>query len=213
MSSINLSIAGLFETVFGYKTSAFEPNFAQVVDINDNNGGDGLARKEYGNIGSSRFYAKDAATGREYYLPVTIEYATGTPEAGDLAVTSIALPNPIIRVSCRKTIIKTGLTERRGTVKELVNVDDYVIHIKGFILSKYDEYPETVVARLRELFEVQASVAIRNPITDIFLLPRGGNDRVVIETLDFPEVVGVRNVRPYEMTLVSDEDFSLLEIE
>ena len=214
MAEISFSLGDLFERTFGYKTQAFEPEFAQVQ-------GNTLPyRTEQGSLGSP-YYSTDAL-GREYYMPVTFKYpdtsqptaqnnVAGNTQAG---LKTWELPYPVISVSSRKTIIETPLTERRGTVKELINIQDYEITIKGFIISKANEFPENDVAILRNVYEQNSALSLQCPLTDIFLLrpDRSGSDQVVITELKLDGVSGIKNVRPYELRLVSDTPFNLTAI-
>lgn len=207
MAELSLSLVELFEKAFKYKTRAFDPEFKDVI-------GDSEAssdRKEYSEIGSP-YYAVDSFN-REYFMPVTLTYPASNETQSD-AMQSWDLPHPIISISSKKNIIETQLVERRGTVKELINVEDYEISIKGFIIAQTHEFPEKEVARLRKLFEFNIPLSIRCPITDIFLLrpDRNGSDQVVIKGLKFPAVKGIKNVRPYELLLVSDAPFNLVSI-
>ncbi len=223
MGEISFDLAGIFETTFGYRTEAFNPKFNPVIGF----GGVGsLARTEFGAFGSE-YYADDVL-GKEYYMPVKITYSDGgvtipglsesvnsgssNPTANRLK--SWNLPYPIISISSRKTIVETPLTERRGTVKELINIQDYEITIKGFIVAAANEFPESEVITLRSVYEQNQALSIQSPLTDIFLLrpDRNGSDQVVIRELTFPPVTGVKNVRPYELKMVSDEPFNVIII-
>ena len=214
MSEISFSLADLFERTFGYKTRAFDPDFKKVI------GSSSLspARKENGAQGSP-YYSADAL-GNEYYMPVTISYTDSseqsTLDTGDRlgSVSKWELPYPVISVTSKKTIVETLLTERRGTVKELINVQDYEIVIKGFLIGSSNDFPEAEVTKLRTIYEQNAALSIQCPLTDIFLLrpDRSGSDQVVIRELSFPAITGIKNVRPYQLRMVSDEPFNLLAI-
>lgn len=182
-----MSLSDLFEQAFGYRTTAFN-----AIPI----------RTEAG-VHGAPYYATDAH-GKEYFLPVTLTSPGRT----------IELPYPVISITSRKTIIETPLTERRGTVKELINIQDYEINIKGFIISDTNDFPETAITLLRDLYEQNTAVSITNPITDIFLLrtDRKGSDQVVIKEIRLPPITGIKNIRPYELVLVSDEPFNLIDI-
>src|ERR1017187_6557454 len=117
MAELYFSLADLFEKTFGYKTQAFDPEFAPVQ------GDKATLRSEQGAQGSP-YYAKDSL-GTEYYMPVTLTYPDVTPLAtpgmpfaeGDNSFTKLKkwnLPYPVISIPSRKTIIETPLTERRG---------------------------------------------------------------------------------------------------
>ena len=229
MAEISFSIADLFEKTFGYKTRAFDPNF---IPIKGNGGVESLTRTEFGVHGSE--YYTDDALGREYFMPVKITFADKTGKGNDTKLADITggssgiisgggigvlkdwnLPYPVISITSRKTIIETPLTERRGTVKELINIQDYEIIIKGFIISTSNEFPENDVTTLRTIYEQNTPVSIQCPLTDIFLLrpDRSGSDLVVIRELKFPVITGVKNIRPYELRMVSDEPFNLIKID
>ena len=221
MAEITFSLADLFEQTFGYKTQAFDPKFNTVVGENSLSPG----RKENGAQGSP-YYSSDAL-GREYHMPVTITYqdasqsnglitgAGGSSDQGSTGgLSKWDLPYPIISITSRKTIVETPLTGRRGTVKELINIQDYEITVKGFIIGNTNEFPETEVTTLRTIYEQNVALSIQCPLTDIFLLrpDRSGSDQVVIRELSFPAISGIKNVRPYQLRMVSDEPFNLVTI-
>ena len=158
----------------------------------------------------SPYYATDGAS-REYFMPVTLSYYD---QSGGGQLVEWALPYPVIAVSSKKTIVETPLTERRGTVKEYINVQDYEIVVKGFIINEGNEFPEQKVTMLRRIYEQQAPVSVKCPLTDIFLLrpDRSGSDQVVLSELKLPGVTGVKNVWPYELHMISDAPFNLLAI-
>jgi len=205
MAETTFDLAALFEQTFGYRTTAFSPQFTPPA-------GYGAQRVEVSTTGSP-YYAQDELSG-EYFMPVSLVYSQST--AGSTAGTSETwdLPYPVISISARKTIIETVLTERSGTVKELVNLQGYDIVIKGFIIDAGGNFPESKVTRLRSIYEQSTAISIKCPLTDIFLLrpDRSGSDKVVIRELKLPMVVGMKNVRPYEIHLSSDEPFSLIAI-
>jgi hypothetical protein len=125
------------------------------------------------------------------------------------------LPNPVVSIESKKYIIDTALTERRGTVKEMINTSDYEITIRGLIIGSTHDFPEDQIAMLRDAYEQNKPVSIASAVTDIFLLrpDRSGSDKVVIAEMRMPVIPGVKNVRPYELKLISDETFNLISIE
>jgi len=147
------------------------------------------------------FYQKDGLVhtgllGVEYFMPVKLN--------------NWQLPNePVISISGKKTIVETPLAgnSRRGTVKELINTEDYEIKIKGVIINEKDDaYPLDEVAKLVKLFELNKSILIVNMLTDRLEITQ-----VVIRSLDLPEMVGVQNAQSYVLSCVSDEDFILVK--
>lgn len=194
MAEISLSIAELFGRAFGYVPNNFEKDMEVYWAAPDRAR---PARLETNERGTSPYYDTDEQ-GREYYMPVTLG--------------GVKLSYPVLSYSSTKKIIETELTERRGSAKQLVNIGDWDIMIKGIIINKDNEYPEQQVRELMELHERKESLVIGSVITDLLLIRGDSQDRVVIKRLSFPEVRGVRNARAYEMELVSDQEFDLYEI-
>ena len=139
----------------------------------------------------SPFWSQDLE-GRWYYMPVRL---------GD-----VNLHNPVMRIVSRKTIIETHMTERVGSVKEIINRQDYAIFIKGMIKRSDDTYPEEEVRLLNELYKRDEAIEIDSALTCVLL--EGQDEMAVIKHLDFPYTRG-ENMILYEMELVTDIDFDL----
>lgn len=150
----------------------------------------------------SEFWKQDS-DGRWYFMPVVLG---GVP-----------LWNPIMRVTGRKTVVETPLTERPGSVKEIISLDDYVINIrglikrsvvdsKGVIKSGDEQWPEEEVRQLKALYERNEAVDIESVMTNILL--NGRDESVVITNLTFPEKRG-QSVVAYELEMVTDTSFDL----
>lgn len=147
-----------------------------------------LVASKYG----SSTYRRADAVGRNYFMPV---------ELGGMQ-----LSYPVIRISGSKNIVETQLTERKGSVIEIINQDSYKIYIRGFMINHQGHFPEEDVYNLQQLFELNKSIPIKSVLTDLFLT---SDDRVVIKDFNLPEVQGVENVKPYELELISDSVFEL----
>lgn len=130
------------------------------------------------------------------------------------------IPYCVVKISGQKTIIKTPLSNRTGSVKEQYNIDDYKISLKGFLIGSLRDsmqaqgFPEDLINGLKMLYEAKIAVSIENALTNIFLtrsdLDPLEQKRVVITSIDFPEVQGGRkNVRPFVMEMESDTVFTL----
>lgn len=150
---------------------------------------------------------KEKVNGVDIWFPVRFY------NAGD-NIPIAYLPYSVVRITGKKNIVKTPVMYRKGTVKEQYNIEDYSISIKGFLIGENGQFPEADIDSLKDLFELKRSVQIDNAITNIFLndpgLSRYEQQRVVIESLDFPEVEGGRiNVKPFTMQLESDFVFTL----
>jgi len=178
----SFNLEDLFDKEFGYVPIPF--GFTSVN------------RNQYTRLGSP-YTAKDLF-GRQYYLPITLG--------------GIALPYPVMKITCKKTIVETSLVNRTGTVKELISIQDYQIEINGLMISKNNFFPDQVVMQLRDLYKQNSSLIISSTLTDILLCQPeiGGSDHVVITELDFLEPKGM-NVRPYKMLLNSDAPFELIK--
>lgn len=137
----------------------------------------------------------------------------GTPLAMPVKINGIQLPNePLVTITGSKKIVRTSLTganregtvQRRGSVKELINVDDYQIKIVGRIVNENDpdRYPEEILAKIRTIYEARRALVIESKLTQIFNI-----SRIAISKLSLPGEAGMLNSQRYEITGFSDEDF------
>lgn len=131
--------------------------------------------------------------GRPYFMPVKLG--------------EVNLPNPVIKITSKKTIVETAMVNRVGTVKELISLEDYRINIKGIIITEDNSYPEDDIRTIHELYKQNTSFPIISALTNIFLTD---DNKVVITDITWPEVSGTQNVKTYEMNLVSDHPFDLI---
>jgi len=216
---INLSLSQLFENAFGYKSPAFDPEFAAVT-------GDVIGkRKETGKFGSA-YYANDAV-GREYFMPVAIDVGTAmikgtsTTYAEALGANGLngpqdgtwRLPYPVLSAEIVVKVVDTELTEQYGMVSELINVSGYKITVRGFVINQTaNEFPEDDCDTLNRLVGLKTRFAIYNPLTDLLLVPNNGQRMVTIRKFNFVERGGTKHVKPYVMELMSDVAFNLNDI-
>lgn len=118
------------------------------------------------------------------------------------------LPNePIVSLGLTKTIVKTATvgTKRKGTVKEYVNTEDWVISIKGVCVNPDDleSYPTEQVQVLNELFDINDSLDIvDNKFFELF-----GIRRLVLEDFKLDEMIGEQGAQRYYFSAISDQDF------
>lgn len=139
------------------------------------------------------YYATDAL-GREFFLPIRLD--------------GYLVPFAVMSVNCKKTIVKTPMPERGGSVKELISLDDYVFNIKGLIINEVNEYPEADIIAIHDIFKKNASVSLRSVLSDIFL--NGDFDHnVTIKELKWPANAAVEHAKPFEMECESDMIFTL----
>lgn len=138
-------------------------------------------------------FNKVGAYGQEIWGAITLKTQSGL---------SIEIEACTVAVNLSKTIIKTSVSERQGTVKECFHNDDYKFSIKGFLIDKNRSFPEDQINTLKAIFESTEPVSLLGGYPEIFL---EGSTRVAIETLNFPEVQGKAPwIRPFQMTCESD---------
>ena len=139
-----------------------------------------LAKKDYGT---------SDILGRPIFQPVKIK--------------SRNLPNAVITISTQKKIISTPVTGKSGSIKELVNSEDYKITIKGVIVNQINEYPTDEVEKLHDLFLKEEALEIENEICELLDITN-----VVIVSFSLPNT-GKTNVAAYQFSLLSDDDYTL----
>lgn len=151
---------------------------------------------------------KDRITpGTGIVLADRLRFDYGTDEG----VASYGLPHEsVAEYSQAKNIVKTLLQGRDGTIKEYINLDDWVISIRGFIIN-YDslDYPLDQIINMSNFFQLNTRLKVGSD-----WMSRLGIKYVITEALKFPVVDGLANAQPYELELVSDNPFEieLLEI-
>lgn len=131
----------------------------------------------------------------------------GTPLFMPCKLGDYMLPNePIITINGQNTIIKTILTGIKGSVKELINSDDYVIKIQGIIINEdSDDYPEDEVRKLRKVLESKDVVDISNRLLTLFDI-----QQVAIESFVLTGIEGNQNCQAYEIACISDWPVDLI---
>jgi len=123
----------------------------------------------------------------------------------------VQLPNePILTINIKKKVVETPLwgSKRRGTVKEIISTEDYMISIKGVAVNYNDSvnYPSDEVDQLNELFLRNEALEIISPLTQLL-----GIDYIVLKSFALPEMIGVQHAQAYQFSAVSDEEFILDE--
>ncbi len=167
------------------------PNYRDAGDFNIN-----TWNKDVVTIVNDPLYAKNA-NGKDVFLPIWL-WEDGEKD-------KYLLPNTVMSMSCKKNIITTPLINHDGTVKEQISIDDWVINVRGVIVSSSNSYPHEEVQKLK-FWEKSVSLNIKNAKTGLFV---GNVEKIIIESLSLPEVRGFENTQPYEMKLVSDKTFDL----
>lgn len=136
--------------------------------------------------------------GHKYFMTLKVSYK------GE----QFLFPNePIISIGMSKTIIKTATVgkKKKRSVKEYITTDDEVITIKGVCIDLNDpeKYPADQVKLINNLFEINDSVDIEdNAFFELF-----GIRKIVLETLDWDEMIGESGMQKYTIRALGDDDF------
>lgn len=131
-----------------------------------------------------------------YFMPVTISHGTKKWEMGDA----------IVSISGKKTIVETSVVGRKGTVKELVSIDDYEIKLTAILTNNNGDYPEQEMHELVNLWEINESVKLSCALTDYFLKE---DDSVVITSIEPESHEAMEDMQVVSITMVSDSPFEL----
>jgi len=151
--------------------------------------------QEFTNKGT-RLYKQDHL-GRWYFMPVTL-ISDGK---------EYEIPEAVLSITGKKTIIETPMVGRKGSVKELINIDDYKVSIAGYVQSTDGSYPEDAIIKIRELFNINQSVELVSALTDLIF---DDEDKVVITDIAFPSTPGVEDGQIIKIECITDKPFELI---
>lgn len=110
----------------------------------------------------------------------------------------------LITVQMSKTIIKTPIQGRDGTVKEYISDGDYHINIKGVFTESNGVYPEEEVKTLKEICQAKSSIAVVSAWLQQFDITD-----IVIDNYSFPQKEGFYNTQIFEINAISDAPIEL----
>lgn len=187
----------ILRTIKGYQAMPFVP--ASVIstpggmNTGGYNDGDGPDRATQSVTGAPLRKLKN---GIWYFMPVVFSHK-GKTWNFDEAVVSI---------SGKKTIVETPMVGRKGSVKELINIEDYDIKFIGVLENSNGDYPEQEVQDLVRLWEINEAIKMSCALTDYFLKE---DDSVVIKTIEPISVEAQEDIQAFNMSLVSDSPFEL----
>ena len=147
--------------------------------------------------------------GAKYFMTLKVSTPNKNPATKD-KIPSIYFdfPNePIVSIGMSKTIVKTATVgkKKKRSVKEYITTDDEVITIKGVCidLNDPDKYPADQVKMINDLFEINDSVDIEdNAFFELF-----GIRKIVLESLDWDEMIGESGLQKYTIKALGDDDF------
>ena len=111
----------------------------------------------------------------------------------------------LMEVNMRKMVVRTPMSGSRGSVKEIVCLDDYDIKISGFIDSgRINQYPKALVVAFREYMEAPIAIRVHSQFLNNF-----GITNIVVQECVYKQKEGMRNLQFFEITACSDEDISI----
>lgn len=174
-------------------TELYQTYFAKPYYVNP--------RSSISEVTSFGMPVKEQMLGREVFLPVKLRGSDNT---------ILDIPCCTLRVTGQRTVIRTAVSERIGTVKELFQVGDWKFDVKGVLIApKKESMPDRQIYALRQMFESPTPIILENALADLFL---DATQYVCMTDLEFPEVMG-RSLRhrPFTFTCESDYIDSLIE--
>lgn len=131
---------------------------------------------------------------------------------------SLTLQTVLLEVIQSKNIVTTAVQGRSGTIKEYVSDGDYSITMTGGVVGEMDDagkiqdlgnfYPVVDTKLLIEICKVPRALTITSEFLQLF----GINEVVITDyTLNQPE--SVRNIQPFQISMLSDVPIELNELE
>lgn len=154
------------------------------------------------------------------FAAANYNYANQTTVKGDMVVEdyngiNIFLPvklvevgGQVLNIRCatikavtKRTIIRTAVPERLGTVKECYDVSDWVFTIKGVLIGDNNKYPDNKISVLREIYTSNAPVELHNPLASLLTASK----RIVIESLEFGDLEG-KSIKHQPFVMVCESD-------
>jgi hypothetical protein len=145
-------------------------------------------------------FNKQGVYGQDIWFPVTLR---GSKVIGSRTEPlELEIDICTISVNLVSTIVSTPVVERKGTVNEIVNIDDYKFTIRGFLVGKNRKVPEDDILKLVAIKESTQEKTMHGGYPELFL---DETCKIVISELEFPEVQGQNHwIRPFNLTCKSD---------
>lgn len=106
------------------------------------------------------------------------------------------------KIDIRKvhTIVSTPISVGDGSVKELINAQDYDINISGIIYIDKSEYPFEQIEAVNNFFSIKKTMQVVNPYCNAFKI-----NHAVFAEGDFNQTAqNYTNVLPFRFRLISD---------
>ena len=126
---------------------------------------------------------------------------------------SIEILDAVVDVTKKNTIKETALVHRDGTVKELIQANDYEVTITGHLFSDSKipsdaKFPTQALSYFNKLLSVKEPIEISSIYTTDCL----GIRYVVLKSADFKQSTNKSlNVFEFKLTMVSDTEHTFME--
>lgn len=119
------------------------------------------------------------------------------------------IQNCIIDVTVPNNIVKTEIAGQNGTIKEYINTGDAEITIRGFFSSPLpDRFPEINTRMLQSYLKAPLALKITNAfLNDVF-----GVTQIVVNSFNFFQQEGLRNVQYFIIDCSGDSVTTIKEI-
>jgi hypothetical protein len=118
----------------------------------------------------------------------------------EIKVPNFSMGTALCSVNMTRNIVKTVVAGRNGTVKEYMSDGDYGINIKGVLASLYQNAPpKDSINQLLGFCNCPQEFRVASNFLNYF-----GIYSIVIESYNFDQSEGQRNVVPFELNCLSD---------
>ncbi|MDY0324189.1 MAG: DUF6046 domain-containing protein, partial [Candidatus Carbobacillus sp.] len=110
-----------------------------------------------------------------------------------------------IKVTQSNTIVSTALVNRRGSVKEYIQANDYKIYIKGSVIAdSINAFPINEMVTLKKILELAGTVTVHSKYLELF-----GITKMALISVDYDQTTSnYANALSFIINFVSDEDYS-----
>lgn len=186
----------LIKTLFNIPNAVRVREFVSPTPTEELQGGDSFELPPEKTEGKDPYISY---LGTPVFAPLQIKDGSYTLNGKKISYKGIDLKGVICDVSFGKNIVKTAISGRNGTVKELISLTDRAINIKGVLVSPNNDYPGEQVQRLLEICDLQTDIEVVSPHLALFKIYN-----IVIEECRFAQREGFANVQAFELSCVSD---------
>jgi len=127
-------------------------------------------------------------------------------EDGVLIAVHRPIDTALFSVNQVKSVIRTPINGRDGTIKEYIGMGDYQINVKGVICGANGVYPQKDVDNLMKFLIYDQSIPITSPyLNDVFDI-----FEVVVMDYEVPQTEGGQSYQKFEINFVSEKPLEVL---